>query len=386
VSGPLRIAVVARHAHRGESLPGLALEVVRGLHGRGHAVELFTIARTAERDLLPVPVHGVPARGGAGRLGLAREMRSFARAAARAVEGERARFDVVYTWMPGTWTSDVLSGPGLVDDEIRLYRAGRSETGLLRRAKDLAQPLARPAIGVRKRLERRALAWPGLRIVQVYTERIAGELERAHGIGRERVLVLPPGVSLERFAPGDRASARAELGLPDGFCVLFCGHGFERKGLDVALAALARMDAPATLVVVGRGDAQPGADAVFAGAVADPAPYYRAADALVFPSRADVWGAPVVEGMAAGLPVVASAAAGASEVVVDGETGFVLPAPPEPARLAATLDRLAANPELRARIGAAAAALSSERHLDRLEEALRDAAAARSAARARTTP
>jgi glycosyltransferase involved in cell wall biosynthesis len=400
VSDPLRIAVVARHVHRGESLPRLALDLVRTLAARGNELDLFTIAATCDRDLLPgVRVRAVPveARDGA-RLGLAREISAFARASARMLERERARFDVVYTRMPATWVSDVLYVPGLVQGEIERYREGRGEAGPARRAKDALEPVVRPAIGVRRRLERRALAWPGLRLVQVYAPEIRDELLAAHPVGPDRVLVLPPGVSLDRFRPGGRATARAALGLPpDGLLVLFCGHGFERKGLDRALAALAAMREPARLLVAGRDDPEPwrrrareagvGERVTFTGPVPDPERLYAAADAVVFPSRADVWGAPIVEGMASGLPVVTSATAGAATLLEDGRTGIVLPAPLDPAALAAALDRLAADPGLRARLGAeareAATPLSWDAHAARLEEAFHAVARSRDRAPAR---
>jgi glycosyltransferase involved in cell wall biosynthesis len=400
VSPPIRIAVVARHVHRGESLPRLALDLVGALDARGLGVELFTIAETCERELLPaIPVHGVPvaARSGA-RLGLAREIASFARAAARMIETERARFGVVYTHLPGTWVSDVLYVPGLVQGEIDRYRAGRGPAGPVRRAKDLLEPVARPAIEVRRRLERRALAWPGLRLVQVYAPALRDELLASYPLEPGQVLVLPPGVALDRFRPGKRAAARAALGLPpDGLLVLFCGHGFERKGLDRALAALARMREPARLLVAGRDDPGPWrrrardagvAERVrFAGPVANPERLYAAADAVVFPSRADVWGAPIVEGMAAGLPVVTSTAAGASTLLEDDRTGIVLAAPLDPGALAAALDRLAADPALRDRIGSAArtavAPLGWDVHAERLEEAFRSVARSRARGPAR---
>lgn len=78
----------------------------------------------------------------------------------------------------------------------------------------------------------------------------------------------------------------------------------------------------------------------------------RAADLLCHPSRKE--GAPnaVREGMAAGLPVAAVAASGTPELMVEGETGLLSPVDDVPA-LAANLDRLLADPDLRKRMGSA---------------------------------
>ena len=91
---------------------------------------------------------------------------------------------------------------------------------------------------------------------------------------------------------------------------------------------------------------------LFVGGRTDTALFYRAADIVVLPTRADMWGAPTIEAMASGVPIVVSNAAGSSDAVVEGETGYVLPSRWRPDAVAAALDRLAADPDLRARMGA----------------------------------
>jgi glycosyltransferase involved in cell wall biosynthesis len=77
-------------------------------------------------------------------------------------------------------------------------------------------------------------------------------------------------------------------------------------------------------------------------------------DVLVHASTIpEPFGQVVVEGMNAGLPVVAAAAGGPAEIVRDGTTGFLYP-PGDVVALANTLGRLAGDPELRRRVGAAA--------------------------------
>jgi glycosyltransferase involved in cell wall biosynthesis len=86
------------------------------------------------------------------------------------------------------------------------------------------------------------------------------------------------------------------------------------------------------------------------GEVVDVRPYLAEADIFVLSSRSEGMPLSVLEAMAASLPVVASAVGGLGEVVVEGETGFLVPAA-QAADLADRLARLAGDAELRDRLG-----------------------------------
>lgn len=155
------------------------------------------------------------------------------------------------------------------------------------------------------------------------------------------------------------------------------------KGHDELLAALALLASGARraevgasggeaipqrhleLVVAGDGDDRPRleararelgvADRVhFTGFVAESelAALYREADAFAMPSTGEGFGLVFLEAMRAGLPCVALADTAPAEIVVDGETGLLVPAGDVPA-LAAALQRLAEDPHLARRLGAA---------------------------------
>jgi glycosyltransferase involved in cell wall biosynthesis len=88
---------------------------------------------------------------------------------------------------------------------------------------------------------------------------------------------------------------------------------------------------------------------------ADPRPAFREADVVVLPSRSEGFGRVLVEAACLGKPVVASRVGGIPEVVVDGETGLLVP-PEDPRALAGALIRLLTSPKLRGRLGATARA------------------------------
>ncbi len=157
--------------------------------------------------------------------------------------------------------------------------------------------------------------------------------------------------------------------LHESLRVLFVGALLPRKQLHTLLDAVARCPAPLTLTVVGSEQADPaytrrmhvqaaalglGERVTFAGALPDDAlrAHYATADLLAVPSF-EGFGIVYLEAMANGLPVIASTAGAAHEIVTHGENGFLV-APGDSAALAAHLATLAADAGLRARMAAAA--------------------------------
>jgi glycosyltransferase involved in cell wall biosynthesis len=96
-----------------------------------------------------------------------------------------------------------------------------------------------------------------------------------------------------------------------------------------------------------------GGSAHFFGWIEDAAAAAADFDLLVVPSRAEPCGLVTLEGMVHGLAIIATAAGGTPELIRDGREGLLVP-PGDPAALAARLARLLNDPELRARLGAAA--------------------------------
>lgn len=196
--------------------------------------------------------------------------------------------------------------------------------------------------------ERRRLA-PLYRAVEArYLATVDGvvcnsDATRATVVGTGRVdpadtLVAPP--AGDRFDPDvDDGEIAARAGA-DPLHLAFVGNVVPRKGLDALVDGLAAVDDDWTLTVVGRH-----ADAAYARSVRrqieraglgsrvrmagelsddDLASVLRQSHVLAVPSRYEGFGIVYLEAMSFGLPVVASAAGGASEVVTDGETGFLV--------------------------------------------------------------
>jgi len=205
---------------------------------------------------------------------------------------------------------------------------------------------------------------------------LACELREHFPRMRERVMVIPNGVDTERFSP---PAEPREAPASGRLQALFVGSEWERKGLRLAIAALA--EAPAVeLTVVGAGDAdafgalarEAGvADRVhFAGPTTDTASWYRRADLFLLPTAYEA--APLVtyEAAASGLPLLVTRVNGVEDLIRDGANGWFIRR--DPADIAARLNALRADPQLRREMGEAARRDSLEYSWARVVERYRE--------------
>lgn len=187
---------------------------------------------------------------------------------------------------------------------------------------------------------------------------LAGVL-RELGVDDRRIRTIHNGVELEEF----RRAPEFEHPRPYLFAI---GNMSRRKGFDVLLEAWGRVDPRGVdLLLAGDGPERPALEALaaklgltgrttFLGHVSGEhkASLYRGALFLVCPSRSEPFANVILEGLASGLPIVASAVGGNTELVRDGEHGLLFPSE-DASALAERLRALLADPELLARLRAA---------------------------------
>jgi glycosyltransferase involved in cell wall biosynthesis len=212
-----------------------------------------------------------------------------------------------------------------------------------------------------------------------------------------RLEVIANGVDTAVFRPGDREAARARLGWPrEAFVVMFAGvsarssfyKDFETMREAVRLAAQAVGGRAMRFYVVG--DTAPpeqleSARIEFLPHRDSMAECYQAADIYLHAAKLDTFPLTVLEALACGLPVAATAVGGIPEQIRDGETGFLVPEG-DAQGLARHVARLAGSPELAAAMGSAAVRDAADRFsltlmVERYRQLYREVVAERGGAR-----
>ena len=206
--------------------------------------------------------------------------------------------------------------------------------------------------------ERWTYGGPRATVLAAVSEGVASELRTAYP-GSD-IRVTPNGVDGERFKPHAdvRRETRKLIGIPSSsYVALFVGGDWARKGLDIAIRAIASVprEHDPRLIVVGEGDRRDQLAVALSAGVADrihfigvstrPEDYYAAADVFVFPTIYEAAPLVVLEAAASGLPIIATPVNGVEEFV---ERGAGTPVERSAASVGAALAELAGYPSKRA--------------------------------------
>ncbi len=196
------------------------------------------------------------------------------------------------------------------------------------------------------------------------SQEMARQLVGALRLPAARVVPLPNPLDVEAILARARGPGpRGPEGLPR---VVAMGRMTPQKGFDLLLRAVARLETPCRVAVLGEGSGLGGLAALaaelgltdrveFPGFLENPYPVLAAAAVFALPSRYEGFPNALVEAMALGLPCVAARCpTGPEEIITDGVDGLLVPME-DPDALAAAIGRLLADPALQARLGEAAA-------------------------------
>lgn len=215
----------------------------------------------------------------------------------------------------------------------------------------------------RRRRQLRRICNPLVQHYIALSDELAAYLEQAVGVSPARVTRIINGVDSERFHPGQDRSPLPPGFAPPGTWVIGTVGRLERVkdhlNLVQAFIRLAETMPDARqrlrLVMIGEGSTRPALETLLdaaglrhlawlPGARDDVPELLRAMDVFALPSQAEGISNTILEAMACGLPVVATAVGGNPELVVEGETGRLVPAN-HPEELAAALGELLDDPQ-----------------------------------------
>nr|WP_319563415.1 glycosyltransferase family 4 protein [uncultured Rhodoferax sp.] len=217
-----------------------------------------------------------------------------------------------------------------------------------------------PRLLVYLALERSRFALRQPRAIVLASQALVPQMRQAYPASQAAFQVVTPGVDrvLGPATAAEKAQARAQLGLPlEGFCILFVGNDYRKKGLGTLIQALSRLPPSCFVAVVGNPAhaAQFKAQAIaagvaqrmyFLGSLPDVTPAYQAADGLAHPTLEDTFAMVVLEAMAHGLPVVVSGEkyCGIAGLLQSGRDALVLDDPQDAQALAGALDQIIQQP------------------------------------------
>jgi phosphatidylinositol alpha-1,6-mannosyltransferase len=209
--------------------------------------------------------------------------------------------------------------------------------------------------------------------VNIANSRNTGRMFEALGVARDRIHVVYPGVDVERFHPGnDGSEIRAKFAADAQVVLLSVGRLQRRKGHDLAIEAVSRLDRSlsARYLIAGDGEERSRLEELvtkfqvqdrvrFLGEVpARELPQlYAASDIFLLPNRIDNgdvegFGIVFLEAAATARPAIGGATGGVPEAVADGETGLLVSGT-DASELAAVIERLASSETIRRMMGAA---------------------------------
>lgn len=198
------------------------------------------------------------------------------------------------------------------------------------------------------------------------SEEVTQALATRDGIPADRLMAIPNGIDLKKFAQVSGAGVRAEFGLPDDRPLLgVVGRLHPQKGHEDLFRALAAMPqaraGELACMIIGTGELQDALHAmaqdmglercvIFTGMRTDVPRLVAAMDMFLMPSRWEGLPIALLEAMASAKPVICTRVGGIPDVVIDGDNGLLVD-PEQPAQLQARIAQLLDNPDARTRLG-----------------------------------
>ncbi len=302
-----------------------AAELTTRMAALGHEVH-FHCTRIPERASgAGIHFHAVPAINSFNALGLF----SFAWLAKKSLS--QCHYDITHS-----------HGNVIGSDVITAHSCHKAGLELLRASSGSSKPHSHIGVAdkIRLFLEKKNYGERRFKRIIAVSQGVKRELIDHYGLSDSDISVVPNGVDLLKFNPSVRDTAgkmlREKLGIArDEFVLVFVANEFERKGLNLAIAALSILKRRDVKLLVVGSDKQQNyrqqaerlgieKQILFMGSVTSVSDYYAASDAFVLPTFYEAFSLATLEAAASGLPLLATKVNGTEELIVEGYNGFFM--------------------------------------------------------------
>lgn len=352
----MRVAFAMINCNRRDGSARAVNEVAERLARRGHEVHLFA-RRAEDLDKHLVRWHRIP---GPGWPEVADFWTYFVQVNHRL---GRSDFEIVHSIGCNTLRANVITIQNIQPVKMRIL-AGLGETARVSLPRQFTRWLY---LQVTCRAEKRLYTASPHRKPKMFlpvSRGVEAELRTSYEIGEASVRIVPNAADTDVFRisePAARERWRASVGVErDDFFVIFSGGEWSRKGLDLAIRAIGKIEDPRVRLFVAGDDpararfealaADVGRRVIFGGFRKDVAEAMGAADLFLFPSYYEAFSLATIEAAACGLPVVASRINGTEDFIRPGDTGEFVEHDSD--KIAAVVNRFAQDRSMARRMGA----------------------------------
>jgi len=258
----------------------------------------------------------------------------------RFVKQKETEFDIIHSNSTYSWKCDIVTMHNCqkswvkIADGISKKSSSRPKYLFYKAGKSLTDKIILA-------IEKEVLEKGSKKIIAV-SEGIKREILKNYDVPEEKIVVIPPGVDLNEFAPDIQAKfkIREQFNINKDELVLISSvFDFERKGLKYLIRALPLIKGKVKLLLTGKSGfhkCKQLADSlnvsnqvIFTGFVSRIRDYYAASDIFVFPTLYEAFPGAILEAAASGIPILTTKVNGAEEVVIDGNNGFFIKRNPE---------------------------------------------------------
>ncbi len=366
----MKIAIIRKKYTFHGGAEGFSSSFIENLANDGHEIHIFAIKWQSETAHKNIHFHKVPALT---FLSFLRDF-TFAVSSYFMLRKERENFDIIQTHDKTLYQDIYRAGDGC---HIEWLSQRWKRTGPAGKISIILNPYHWLIL----LLERAIFRGHRYKKIIAISEMVKKNIAENYGIPSSEIDVIYNGVDLDKYTPQNREVYRSEIRkkhrLSDkDFVVLFVGSGFERKGVPYLIEAVQSLPEQVSLLIVGKGKHPPvsplakggtkggsigrNQNILFCGPQKEIQKYYAAADIFVFPTMYEPFGNVHLEALASGLPVITTKNSGASEIIKDGEHGFVVNKPENVEAIAGKIKSLMQDREAREAMGRNARSLAEE--------------------------